>query len=86
MKVVVAFGLCVMLFTLFAGDNSLPALLEARRDALALDRTIANLRSENAQLKARAAALRSDPSAIERVARETLGLARPDELVVPRPK
>lgn len=86
MKVAVAFGLCVALFTLFAGDSSFPALLKARRNCQALDRTISNLRSENAQLKARAEALRSDPSAIERVARETLGLARPDELVVPRPK
>ena len=86
MKVAVAFGLCVMLFTLFARENSLPALLKARRDAQALDRTISNLRTENAQLKARAEALRSDPSAIERVARETLGLARADELVVTRPK
>ena len=86
MKVVVAFGLCVMLFMLFTGDNSLPALLKARRDAQALNQTISNLRSENAQLKARAESLRHDPSAIEKVARETLGLARPDELVVPRPK
>ena len=76
MKVVAAFGLCLMLFTLFTGDNSLPALLKARRDARALDLTISSLRSENAQLKARAEALRRDPSAIEKVARETLGFAR----------
>ena len=86
MKICVAFGLCVMLFTAFTGDNNLPALLKARRDAQALSRTISNLRSENAQLKTRVEALRKDPSAIERVARETLGLARPDELVVFRPK
>ena len=86
MKVAVAFGLCLMLFTLFGGDNNLPALLKARRDAQALNRTIWNLRSENARLKARAEALRTDPSTIEKVARESLGLARADELVVPRPK
>ena len=86
MKICVAFGLCVMLFTAFTGDNNLPALLKARRDAQTLSRTISNLRSENAQLKARVEALRNDPSAIERVARETLGLALPDELVIPRPK
>lgn len=86
MKVIVAFGSCLMLFTLFGGDNSLPALLKARRDAQALTRTISILRSENAQLKARVQALRTDPAAIEKVARETLGLARPDELVVPRPR
>ena len=86
MKICVAFGLCVMLFTGFTGDNNFPALLKARRDAQALSRTISNLRSENAQLKTRVEALRNDPSAIERVAREALGLARPDELVVFRPK
>jgi cell division protein FtsB len=86
MKCVAAFGLCVMLFTMFAGGNSLPALLKARRDAQTLTRTISELRSENAQLKARAAALRNDPSTIEAVARETLGLARADELIVTRPK
>jgi len=86
MKCVAAFGLCVMLFTMFAGDNSLPALLKARRDAQTLTRTISELRSENAQLKARAEALRTDPSTIEAVARETLGLARADELIVTRPK
>jgi cell division protein FtsB len=86
MKCVAAFGLCVMLFTMFAGDNSLPALLKARRDAQTLTRTISELRSENAQLRARAEALRNDPSTIEAVARETLGLARADELIVTRPK
>ena len=86
MKSVVAFGICVLLFTMFGGDRSLPALLKARRDAQSLTRTISALRSENARLKARAGALRSDPSAIEAVARESLGLARVDELVVTRPK
>jgi cell division protein FtsB len=86
MKSVAAFGLCVVLFTAFTGDNNLPAIIKARRDAQALTRTISELRSENAQLKARVEALRSDPLAIEEIARETLGLARPDELVVTRPK
>jgi cell division protein FtsB len=86
MKCAVAFGLCVLLFTAFTGDSNLQAILKARRDAAALTRTISALRSENARLKARAEALRNDPSAIERVARETLGLARADELVVTRPK
>ena len=86
MKSVAAFGLCVMLFTMFAGDRNLPAILKARRDADALTRTISDLRAENARLKARAEALRSDPSAIEAVARDSLGLARADELVVTRPK
>ena len=86
MKSAAAFGLCLLLFTMFGGDNSLPALLKARRDAQALTRSISDLRSDNARLKARIEALRNDPAAIERVARESFGLARPDELVVMRPK
>ena len=86
MKIVVSFGLCVLLFTIFTGDNGLPALLRVRRDMDTLTRQISALRAENAQLKARAEALRNDPTAIEAVARETLGLARADELMVTRPK
>jgi cell division protein FtsB len=86
MKSVVAFGLCVLLFTLFAGDSSLPALVKARRNASRLSLEISSLRAENARLKARADALRHDPPTIEIEARQTLGLARPDEIVVTRPR
>ena len=86
MKIVVSFGLCVLLFTIFTGDNGLPALLRVRRDMQSLTQQIAALRAQNAQLKARVEALRNDPSTIEVIARETLGLARPDEFVVTRAK
>jgi cell division protein FtsB len=86
MKIVVAFGLCLVLFSLFAGDRGVSALLQARRDEQALSRQVSALRSENARLKQRAEALRKDASAIEAVARETLGLARADEIVVTRPR
>jgi cell division protein FtsB len=82
MKSIAAFGLCIILMSMFAGERGLPAVFKARRDAQELARRIAAIRAENADLKARASALRSDPDAIERVARETLGFARPDELVV----
>lgn len=82
MKGVVAFGLCIILMSIFAGDRGLPALFKARREARELSRRIATIRAENAGLRARADALKFDPAAIERVARESLGLARPDELVV----
>ena len=39
------------------------------------------LRAENARLSAEIADLRTNPRAIERLAREELGLARPDETV-----
>jgi cell division protein FtsB len=40
------------------------------------------LRADNARLAREAAALQSDPRAIERVAREELGWVRPGELMV----
>jgi cell division protein FtsB len=86
MKIAVAFGICLVLFGVAAGDRGLPALLRAREQVSALSREIAALRAENARLKVRADALRSDPSAIEAVARQRLGLLRRDEILVIRPR
>jgi cell division protein FtsB len=86
MKSVVAFGLCLVLFNVAASERGLPALLRARQQANQLSRQISALRAENTRLKARASALRSDPATIEGAAREMLGLARADEIVVTRPK
>ena len=83
MKFVVWFVLCVVLFHTFAGERGI-AILNARRDATRLAAGIASLRSENARLRTEVQALRDDPAAIERVARETLGLARAEEVVVMR--
>jgi cell division protein FtsB len=84
MRVVVAFGLCVMLMSLFAGQRGLPAVWAARRQAAALAREIGMLKAENATLRERAQALRDDRGTIEIAAREALGLARRGELVVRR--
>ncbi len=83
-KLIVAFGVCILLLNLFAGDRGLEAVLHARGREAALARDIAALRADNAALRARAAALRDDPRAIEIAARETLGLVRPGEIVLVR--
>ena len=82
MRLTCAFAVCMLLFGLFGGDHGLGAMLRARRQARALGAQIEALRAENAQLRRRAAALRSDPRTIETVARATLGLVRRDEIVV----
>lgn len=84
MRTVVAFGLCVVLMSLFAGERGLPAVWRARRQADALAREIGMIRAENAALRQRAQALRDDRHTIEIAARESLGLARRGELVVRR--
>ena len=46
-----------------------------------LSHSVSNLREENNQLRAEIKALRQDPRAIEKLAREDLGLSKDDEIV-----
>jgi cell division protein FtsB len=63
------------------GDRGILNLVEKRRQVDALRAELEELRAENARLSSEIAALRTSPRAIERLAREQLGLARPDETV-----
>jgi cell division protein FtsB len=63
------------------GDRGFLQLVRERQRADELTRAIEDLRQENGRLASEIAALRRDPRAIERLAREELGLARPGETV-----
>jgi len=63
------------------GDRGILNLLQKRREVAALREQIETLRGDNARIAAEVAQLRTSPAAIERIAREQLGLARPDETV-----
>ena len=63
------------------GDRGILNLVEKRRQVSELRLELDSLRAENAQLAAEVGELRKSPRAIERIAREQLGLARPDETV-----
>ena len=63
------------------GDRGILNLLQKRREVDTLRAELEELRQENARLSAEVVALQTDPRAIERLAREELGLARPDETV-----
>jgi cell division protein FtsB len=63
------------------GDRGILNLLARRKQVEALRAELEEMRAENARLSSEIAALRSSPRAIERLAREQLGLARPDETV-----
>jgi cell division protein FtsB len=63
------------------GDRGILHLVAQRERAESLRREIEDLRAENGRLAAEIAALKTDPRAIERLAREELGLARPGETV-----
>jgi cell division protein FtsB len=63
------------------GDRGFLNLRQKRMRVEGLRQEIGALRTENAHLAGEVSALRTSPEAIEKVAREQLGLARPDETV-----
>ena len=64
------------------GDNGYLERRAQRREMQALAAEIENLRQENLQLGQTVKDLRSDPDAIEAVARERLRLGRPGEVII----
>jgi cell division protein FtsB len=72
-------GLVALAVGAFFGDRGVFHLIQQRERASVLRAEVEELRSENARLAEEIRALRSDPRAIERLAREQLGLARPGE-------
>lgn len=63
------------------GDRGILNLFDKRRQVEGLRQEIEAIRADNARLAGEVAALRTSPRAIERLAREELGLALPDETV-----
>ncbi len=63
------------------GDRGLINLFQKREQVHVLRQEIATLKADNARLVREIAALKESPRAIEQLAREELGLARPDETV-----
>lgn len=79
--------LLIMIVTALFGKKGVLELRGARRTLAARAETIRALEAEKVGLEAEIERLRSDPRAVEKAAREKLGLARPDEkvIVVPAP-
>jgi cell division protein FtsL len=63
------------------GDRGILNMLGEREKVESLRVELDELKAENARLSAEIADLRTSPRAIERLAREQLGLARADETV-----
>lgn len=78
---VLIFITLVIVVDAIAGDKGLLALLEARRNYAALQRSLEHARTENAALRETARRLREDPDAIEEAARRELGLIKPGEVL-----
>jgi cell division protein FtsL len=82
-KIVV--GLIVLAVLLLIGMCYLPQIQENTRMRTEINRLDAQIKAEQEKsdrLQAEIDALRNDPKTVERLAREKLGYARPDETVV----
>jgi cell division protein FtsL len=70
------------------GTHGVLAMRRAQKEAVSVQKEIDQLNEENQQLQDRVKSLKTDPEAIERIAREEMGLARPGEYIfktAPRP-
>ena len=61
------------------GTHGLLAMRRSQQEAARLQKEIQQLNDENQRMQDRVKELKSDPAAIERIAREEMGLARPGE-------
>jgi cell division protein FtsB len=69
----------VLVVDALVGDKGLLAMIQARQEYRGLEESLAAVRAENAELRLQAERLREDPSAIEELARQELGLIKPGE-------
>lgn len=86
----VAFALTLVCLALFVheiwGNHGYLALRRQQKEYRLLQERINKLQQENQQLQTQIDALRSDPKAIERQAREQMHMARPGEIIFTLPE
>jgi cell division protein FtsB len=76
----------VFFISFFFSDRGLPELQHARQRANEMRADIKHLESENARLKSEIESVKKSTYAVERIAREDLGMAKPGEVVYMLPK
>jgi cell division protein FtsB len=74
-------GLGLLILQDVFGTHGVLAMRRAQREATSEQRAIDRINQENVQLQNRVNSLKTDPQAIERIAREQMGLARPGEYI-----
>ena len=74
-------GVCLFVGNALVGEDGLVDSLEVARQHQRLVADVERLRTENRELRDEADRLRSDPGAVEEIARRELGLIQPGELV-----
>lgn len=73
---------CVALLDAVFGDRGLTRTIHARQDLVRLSEQLARLKQDNDGLRSQIQRLQRDPSMIEAVARQDLGLVRAGEILV----
>ena len=74
-------ALALLLLQDIFGTHGLIAMHRSRQEAVRVQKEINQINEENQQLEGRVKDLKSDPAAIERIARQEMGLARPGEYI-----
>jgi cell division protein FtsB len=77
----IAVLLCVVGYYAVFGANGLMDYQQKRRESRELDRQIKTLQQQNSGMEQEIKALKNDPQAIEKEARERLRYARPGEVI-----
>jgi cell division protein FtsB len=81
LHLLLVFVTLVLVIDALVGEKGLMESMRARRQYHQLALSLDDLKRENARLRDDARRLREDPTAIESLAREELGLVRPGEVV-----
>ena len=76
-----AAGLALLLLQDVFGTHGVLAMRRSQKEASEVRKEIDQINEENRQLQERVKALKTDPEAIEHIAREEMGLARPGEYI-----
>jgi cell division protein FtsB len=74
-------GLTLLVLQDIFGTHGVLAMRRSQQQAADIQKEIKQLNEENQKLQDSVHSLKSDPAAIERIAREEIGLARPGEYI-----
>ncbi|HKQ85336.1 MAG TPA: septum formation initiator family protein [Candidatus Acidoferrales bacterium] len=76
-----AAGMALLLISDVFGTHGVLAMRRSQKQAAEIQKRIEQLNQQNQQLEAKVKALKTDPEAVERIAREEMGLAKPGEYI-----
>ena len=85
MSILLLAGLILLLVQDVFGTHGVLAMRRAQKEVIRVKQEIQQIDTENRRLEDKVKSLKSDPGAIERIAREEMGLARPGEYIFKLP-